>query len=517
MPFTMTDSPSQPPRWFIPTRRWLQFRLKTLFWFLLLISLPLGWLGMKLANKRTELRNAEILRSLGATVGMCGETGRQGRTEPFAQDVTWLDSIGLGRQNIHVEYVDYRSDQSHTHGKRAFLIAKRFARISAISFSNCDIDDDAVVGIERLDNLNRLQLDGSLVSDKIVPRLLHLRKLYSLRLEATLITDSGFEQLAQLPELTSLSVEGTQVTEEAVDRFKVRRPDVRVNWATLPTEAAVRSAGELLRRNVGLWFYQDKSEATCSSEIDLDASATEHDISLLKDLPHRFITFKFYNDSDILPPSVADLEPIDSLRLDWPEDRHLNTLCERRSRLPELVLNYPAEVTADGLAHLDWLPSLKRLTFDFSPTATDEELQFSKVAMGHVTAVRSLEELRFINYSIASDALEPLASLPRLKSLHIRGVNLTEQQLGHLSKLSHLTELHLSGSNLGDEGLERLLKLQDLQELSISETDVTDEGLLRLARLPRLKTLLMDHNDRRTPAGQERLAKARPDMSILLR
>ena len=44
----------------MPKRRWLQFRLRTLLVFVVLVSLPLGWLALQLKRLADEQRDIDL-------------------------------------------------------------------------------------------------------------------------------------------------------------------------------------------------------------------------------------------------------------------------------------------------------------------------------------------------------------------------------------------------------------------------------------------------------------------------
>src|ERR1700730_11659387 len=51
-----------------PKRRWLQFRLKTIFVLVAVLCVPLAWVGVRMNQKRRERAVIAGLRGLGATV-----------------------------------------------------------------------------------------------------------------------------------------------------------------------------------------------------------------------------------------------------------------------------------------------------------------------------------------------------------------------------------------------------------------------------------------------------------------
>jgi hypothetical protein len=104
---------------------------------------------------------------------------------------------------------------------------------------------------------------------------------------------------------------------------------------------------------------------------------------------------------------------------------------------------------------------------------------------------------------------------------------ITEAKMAPLAKLDHLERLTVIPP-LGPTGFpvtnpvvasdpaawRRLAELRALREVSIQDTDIRDDDLANLEGLPRLRRIDLRGNPHLTPAGVDRLRRARPDAHI---
>lgn len=104
--------------------------------------------------------------------------------------------------------------------------------------TNWMITDDALLGVEKLGNLEELSLLRLSLTDASIRRFAALRKLRRLDLTETPVTDESLSIIAaNFPALESLGLEGTQVTAEGVERLMALRPGVLIDHpAALPPE-----------------------------------------------------------------------------------------------------------------------------------------------------------------------------------------------------------------------------------------------------------------------------------------
>ncbi len=88
----MTTTPPPTPK---PRRRWLQFSLRTVLVLVLLISVPLGWLGMKVKQGREDLGP---IRSVSRS--SCAGRGRCAAYEPIIDRAVGCRVTGAVTHNL---------------------------------------------------------------------------------------------------------------------------------------------------------------------------------------------------------------------------------------------------------------------------------------------------------------------------------------------------------------------------------------------------------------------------------
>ncbi|MDA0660809.1 MAG: hypothetical protein O2931_08995 [Planctomycetota bacterium] len=116
---------------------------------------------------------------------------------------------------------------------------------------------------------------------------------------------------------------------------------------------------------------------------------------------------------------------------------------------------------------------------------------------------------------IGDSALEPLAQLPEIIAVNLRGTKVTDQGLLHLGKLSKLRRLHLEKTGITDAGLAALKGLAELEYLNLYGTGVTDEGLAHLEGLAKLKKVYL-WQSKVTDAGSQQLIAKIPGLQVNL-
>jgi hypothetical protein len=123
---------------------------------------------------------------------------------------------------------------------------------------------------------------------------------------------------------------------------------------------------------------------------------------------------------------------------------------------------------------------------------------------------KAVQFLKVLPYSFYLDTslaslhpaeLDSLAGIANLESLHPNAIGPSAQSLQtcivSLKVLSGLRNLDLSDLKIGDSSIENLSKLQQLRSLNVRGTDLSSDGLIRLKRaMPNCK---IEDND--TPLG----------------
>ena len=107
-----------------------------------------------------------------------------------------------------------------------------------------------------------------------------------------------------------------------------------------------------------------------------------------------------------------------------------------------------------------------------------------------------------------------LVKLP-LEDLALLDNQATPAGLAHAAKIATLRRLDVSHApTVTDESLRLVAAMPALEEFKLGSAKVTDDGLLELAASKSLKKLSLSGLKQITPAGVERLRKARPELQV---
>ena len=100
--------------------------------------------------------------------------------------------------------------------------------IAAINFNNADLTGKDFQRLSEINNLDRLSLFGTKISDEGLDSLLKINSLNELELSSTQISDTGLEKLAKIATLKKLFLHNTLVTKEGVNAFQKSLPECKV-------------------------------------------------------------------------------------------------------------------------------------------------------------------------------------------------------------------------------------------------------------------------------------------------
>ncbi|MFN0021225.1 MAG: leucine-rich repeat domain-containing protein [Pirellulaceae bacterium] len=274
---TVALSP-QPPAPTIPCRRWrLQFSLRTLAIFMLLVGVGLGSLGRLIHRAREQSAKVTTLRSFGVTVEYEGsfnidERGtvwfvRENRAwwkrtlvnwygEDFVSSVQGLQAFGrpplserdreefwrLATSLPELRKLDVNESWFDPAGLARFRgnTSIKSLTLMFVAPSNEDLavigtltelkqlhlwmgykhpshmDDRGITSLDSLKELRSLILDDSGITDKSMPLIARHRRLQTLGLRNTRITDEGAHYLSGLTELRALDLSESRLTDEGL-------------------------------------------------------------------------------------------------------------------------------------------------------------------------------------------------------------------------------------------------------------------------------------------------------------
>lgn len=216
------------------------------------------------------------------------------------------------------------------------------------------------------------------------------------------------------------------------------------------------------------------------------------------------------------------LTPVDDSAL-----KHLAELSELRT----LGLA-STKVTGTGFEHLKGLTNLENVNLHFTPV-NDAGLKaisqlpltgrlwlghthFTDEGAKHLANLTKLKRcgLGSMEKASSGEAVAALVNLP-LEDLTLLDNQATPVGVAHAAKIATLQKLDIShGPTVTDESLPQLAAMPELTELKIGSAQLTDDGLQTLAGAKKLKKLALTGVKKVTPAGVERLQKARPELVI---
>jgi hypothetical protein len=207
--------------------------------------------------------------------------------------------------------------------------------------------------------------------------------------------------------------------------------------------------------------------------------------------------------------------------------RHLGGLTELR------VLGLASsQCNGTGFALLTALRKLENVNFHFTPLNDAGLDAISRVPISdrlwfahtHFTdaGAASLSRLTHLkrcgigsaDKASSGEAVAALAKLP-LEDLALLDNQATPTGITHAAKIATLRRLDVSHApTVKDDSLMLVAKMPALEEFRLGSAQVTDEGLHSLAACKSLKKLSLGGLKAITPAGIERLRKARPELVI---
>ncbi|MCE9547832.1 MAG: hypothetical protein K8T25_20355 [Planctomycetia bacterium] len=200
----------------------LQFNLRAIFLFVLVIAIPLGWWSQEI-KQLTERRKAveEIINLRGFI--------RYGNELVFS-DLSIGDSISLNRESppiprwlqkwlgedafVDVNYVDLSQT---TLGDEKLHLLKQFPRLMGLDLTGTQVTDGGLNDLNCLSELEDLRLSETKISDTGLKKINKLKKMRFLDLSRTSVGDSGLSNLKELKDLVTLRLDSTNISNSGLE------------------------------------------------------------------------------------------------------------------------------------------------------------------------------------------------------------------------------------------------------------------------------------------------------------
>ena len=224
------------------TRRFLQFSLRALLVFVLLVSLGMSWLAVKLEKARRQKEAVEAIERAGGfakydyqfhdhkLIALSAESpapkwARALLGDDFFHDVTVMglrssagDDEAIYLTRLTALEVLFLTESQITDAGLEHL--KGMTKLGLLCLSDTQVTDAGLTNIEGLTNLYNLNLSSTEITDAGLKHLKGLPNLEVLHLMHTATTDAGLEHLRGLTSLEVLDLSGTQVTDAGLKHLK---------------------------------------------------------------------------------------------------------------------------------------------------------------------------------------------------------------------------------------------------------------------------------------------------------
>lgn len=192
--------------------RWYQYRLRTLFLLMLLVSIGMSWVAVKIQRLKGQRNAAKAIETAGGWVSWADEPGWLG---------TLLRDDSL-RDVIEVSFFDcWPTDAEMVH-------LEALSELHVLRISSPEITDAGLVHLRGLKQLQELDLTGTNITDAGLMNLQDLNQLRKLSLAFTSITDVGLTHLRGLHKLQDLDLNITNASDEGVKKLRQAFPRCRI-------------------------------------------------------------------------------------------------------------------------------------------------------------------------------------------------------------------------------------------------------------------------------------------------
>jgi outer membrane protein assembly factor BamB len=207
-----------------------------------------------------------------------------------------------------------------------------------------------------------------------------------------------------------------------------------------------------------------------------------------------------------------------------------------------LLIAAGTSITESGLKYVAGVRNLRALDLEFCEGVTDaactpigsmselraltlaktgfEPIRVTDAGLAELSRLPELEMLNLTGNSVTDNGLKLLASLPHLQDLDLSRLAITDAGLKHLAEVKGLRRLLLlfsegfAGPIVTDAGVKSLTTLNQLTELNLVDARITDKAVDDLVVFPKMSFLTLT-GSRMSPAGVERLRRAKPDWTVI--
>jgi len=232
-----------------PKRRWHQFSLRTLLIAVLVLSLPLGWIGWELEKTRREHVVVDRIEELGGVVEY-----HESKSPPWiarrfrrTQEVRLTVFPPAFLQNDQSPFVSRVNDNTldllkalKTTEELIIVGANitdcgmehvaELTSLDSLVLVGTKITDKGLIHIAPLTRITKLTLSHSQTTDAGLVHLAAITSLEELHLDNTDVTDAGLMHLRELANLERLGLYGSRVTHQGVEKLRQALPNCEISY-----------------------------------------------------------------------------------------------------------------------------------------------------------------------------------------------------------------------------------------------------------------------------------------------
>jgi hypothetical protein len=210
-----------------PTRRWIQFSVRTL---LVLIAAIAVLMGVKVNQARRQRDAVADIQALGGWVHYDYQIDATGRTKRNTK--SWIPEwllvhlgIDLFHDVVEVNMVYNDDGPNRLDNKQVGdEVLEHLPALTALKYlllHGTQASDERLQYVGRLKHLERLHIwDASNVSDAGIEQLKNLRRLKYLHVSNSQITDTAIKHLASLKQLEGLSLQGNRFSDKGLEHVR---------------------------------------------------------------------------------------------------------------------------------------------------------------------------------------------------------------------------------------------------------------------------------------------------------
>ena len=192
-----------------------RFSLRTLLLLITLSCLAMGVWAVYVQPYRLQSQAVLLIERSKGTVEFQAARGTDWQR--------WLVVNLLGKERyVRVTSADLHRTQP---SRESLQSLRRLCFLEELDLDNTDTDDGLLVGISQLEELQKLSLRYTAITDAGIESLKKCGRLEELYLTGTEVSDDGAKALAELTNLRKLFIRWTKITSSGADRLRASLPE----------------------------------------------------------------------------------------------------------------------------------------------------------------------------------------------------------------------------------------------------------------------------------------------------